>query len=102
MAKPLVDWFVPTPEGQRAFKQVGINLFLCIASLLVPGLLLYSSLYALAKRKTRSFEILSLLASIGFIASSCLMVLECNMIRSLQLFAGKEIHLFIFLFFFDF
>ncbi|EEH08451.1 conserved hypothetical protein [Histoplasma capsulatum G186AR] len=87
MAKPLVDWFVPTPEGQRAFKQVGINLFLCIASLLVPGLLLYSSLYALAKRKTRSFEILSLLASIGFIASSCLMVLECNMIRSLQLFA---------------
>ncbi|KLJ10171.1 hypothetical protein EMPG_14437 [Blastomyces silverae] len=79
--------FASTPEARRAFKQIGINLGFCIASLLVPALLLYFSLYALAKRETRKFEVLSLLASIGFVVSSCLVVLECNMIRSLQLFA---------------
>ncbi|EGE78370.2 hypothetical protein BDDG_01307 [Blastomyces dermatitidis ATCC 18188] len=75
------------PEARRAFKQIGINLGFCISSLLVPALLLYFSLYALAKRETRKFEVLSLLASVGFVVSSCLVVLECNMIRSLQLFA---------------
>ncbi|KKZ62999.1 hypothetical protein EMCG_02711 [[Emmonsia] crescens] len=87
MANPLFYYLASTPEAQRALRQIGVNLFLCIASLLVPTLLLYFSLYALAKRETRKFEVLSLLASIGFVGSSLLVVLECNMVRSLQLFA---------------
>ncbi|OAX83959.1 hypothetical protein ACJ72_01680 [Emergomyces africanus] len=88
MANPLFYYIASTPEAQRALRQIGINLCFCIASLLVPTLLLYISLYALAKREIRKFEVLSLLASIGFIGSSCLVVLECNMVRSLQLFAA--------------
>ncbi|OJD19800.1 hypothetical protein AJ78_00300 [Emergomyces pasteurianus Ep9510] len=88
MANPLFYYIASTPEAQRALRQIGINLGFCIASLLAPTLLLYASLYALAQREIRKFEILSLLASIGFIGSSCLVVLECNMVRSLQLFAA--------------
>ncbi|PGG97051.1 hypothetical protein AJ79_09365 [Helicocarpus griseus UAMH5409] len=87
MAISPLHLYPSSPEAQMAFRRIADNLYSGIASLLLPAILLYLSFYALAKRQTKLFEVLSLLACAGFIASSCLVILECNVIRSLQLFA---------------
>ncbi|KAK2812002.1 hypothetical protein FQN50_001710 [Emmonsiellopsis sp. PD_5] len=78
MAGPSFLNFTLTSEAERALRQVRSDLYAGIISLLVPTIILYISLYALAKRQMRSFAVLSVLASVGFVLSGSLTVLECN------------------------
>ncbi|KAK2796091.1 hypothetical protein FQN52_000065 [Onygenales sp. PD_12] len=87
MAGPSFLDFTLTSEAERALRQVRADLYVGIISLLVPTIVLYISLYALARRQMRSFAVLSVLASVGFVISGTVTVLDCSMVRSLQYFA---------------
>src|SRR5438034_9655090 len=78
-------------EAEGALIRFGSDVRDGILSLLCPATVLYFAFYALVKQRMRLFEILSMLASLGFVWSSRVVVLKCSLVRSLQLFAGEKI-----------
>ncbi|KAK2834923.1 hypothetical protein FQN49_006779 [Arthroderma sp. PD_2] len=76
-----------SPAAQGALAEAGADIRDGLTSLTIPAILLYLALYALVKKKIRLFEILDWLAIGSFIGSGKLVVLECSVVRSLQLFA---------------
>ena len=87
-----LPWLFPyfSIEAERTLVRVGRDVNTGILSLVLPATGLYIALYALTKNKMKLFEILTLLASVGFIWSSLIVVLECSLMRSVQLFVGEK------------
>ncbi|EZF34001.1 hypothetical protein H109_07458 [Trichophyton interdigitale MR816] len=76
-----------SPAARRALSEAGSDIRTGLVSLMIPAALLYLALYALVKKKTGVFVMLDWMAIFAFAANGTLVVLECSVARSLQLFA---------------
>ena len=76
-------------EGRAALADIRAHFETALLSLLVPTFILYLTMYALVKKRIRTFEYLSWLSVAAFLFSSWAVVVECSAIRSLQLFGGR-------------
>ena len=79
-----------SPAARKALSEAGSDIKTGLVSLMIPAALLYLALYALVKKKTGVFVMLDWMAIFAFAANGTLVVLECSVARSLQLFAGKH------------
>ncbi|EFR02194.1 hypothetical protein MGYG_05197 [Nannizzia gypsea CBS 118893] len=76
-----------SPAAQRVLSEAGSDIKKGLVSLMIPAALLYLALYALVKKKMGVFVMLDWMAICAFAANGTLVVLECSVARSLQLFA---------------
>ncbi|KAM5443037.1 hypothetical protein MferCBS31731_001911 [Microsporum ferrugineum] len=76
-----------SPAAQRALAEAGCDIRQGLISLILPAALLYLALYALVKKRMALFMALDWMAICAFMANGMLVVLECSVARSLQLFA---------------
>lgn len=80
-----------SPEGRAALVEIWGHLGTCVLSLLVPTAILYLAIYALVRKRVAVFETLSWLSIGVFLLSSWAVVVDCSVVRSLQLFGGRHL-----------